>query len=80
VTKRMEQVLEFIVKRDGAARGRGQHRTFAALERLGLVSYAGVGVDEDDHSKDVRLYDPTEAGRAYIRERDAAPPPGEVKP
>lgn len=52
---------------DGVHPRRGQSGMFERLRMLGLLSDAGVGVSEDDHGIEVRLYAITDAGREALR-------------
>jgi hypothetical protein len=47
---------------------RGQHTMFELLAALGYLTYAGRGVDRDDHMVSVLLYQLTDKGRAAARE------------
>jgi len=46
---------------------RGQYQMFEHLRHLGLLADAGVGVDEEDHAREVQLYTITTAGLAALR-------------
>lgn len=77
MTEAQRNALEFAATAtskgwEGVCPRRGQHQMFANLAARGLLTDIGWGVDADDHSRDVRLYAITDAGKDAIK-REVGP-------
>lgn len=53
---------------DGVHPRRGQSQMFERLRLMGMLTDAGAGVSDDNHEREVQLYQITDAGRAAIGE------------